>query len=297
MRITDKHLNHLRDHGYVIIKNFLTPEELAMAQEGFGQYYPSVDELEATPQRYGGLLDEVDALQTEFPYAHAGLNHMATHPAILSGVKRFLGNEDIRLSQSAIWAKYAGYGSYEQGLHFDYQGNTLVVPRDDLDYQQVNFILYYSDVTAKLGPTTVVSKKEAREKFGEIPLWPAFKTRAKHPELYEIEKKVIVPAGSMLIFTMSTLHRATAMTGDRGMRMTQHLVYRSAKHDFQGYHLYSRMGESEDLQQFIQTCMPEQRHALGFPKPGDPYWTPATLKAVGLRYPELDLSMYAGSKR
>lgn len=288
MRISDEHLAHLRVHGYVIIEKFLTPAELAQAREAFHKYYPTEEELHATPQRYGSVFEEADQLQTEFPYATDYLNHMATHPAILSGVKRYLGAEDIRLSQSALWAKYAGTGDFEQGMHFDYQGNTLVVPREDLDYQQVNFIIYYSDVTKDLGPTGVVSKTKTKG----LPLWPPFKTRAKHPELYKIEKKVVVPAGSMLIFTMSTLHRGTGITAERGARYTQHLIYRSAKHDFQGYHLYSRMGENQDLERFVQTAMPEQREALGFPKVSDPYWTKETLRACKLRYPGLDWSAW-----
>lgn len=310
MRISDKHLSALRDDGYVIIKNFLTPQELEKARAAFGEYYPTAQELQRWPHRFGGLTEEAEQLQTEFPFGTEGenggatyLNHIATHPAILSGVGRFLGiphRGGIRLTQAAIWAKYAGYGSYEQGLHYDYQGNTLVVPRDDADYQQVNFILYYSDVTAKLGPTTVVSKKLTRSKaeggkgLGDG-LWPPFKTRDKYPELYDAEKKVIVPAGSMLIFTMSTLHRASAMTatlGSGGYRWSQHLVYRAARHSFQGYHLYSRMGENPDLERFIETAMPEQREALGFPPPNDPYWTATTLAGCKRRYPGLDWSEF-----
>lgn len=287
-RITDAHLAQLRTHGYVVIKGFLRPDELADARDAFRRYYPTEAELHDTPERFGAIFDDPDTLQTEFPFADDRLNHVSTHPAILSGVSRFFGHEDIRLTQAAIWAKYAGVGSYAQGLHFDYQGNTLVVPRHDGDYQQLNFIVYYTDVTKKLGPTAVVPMTAAPD----VPLWPAFKTREKHPELYALEKYVTVPAGSMLIFTMSTLHRATEITADEGCRFSHHLVYRSGRHDFQGYHLYSRLGESEDLQRFVQTSMPEQRHALGFPKPGNPYWTPATRKAVKLRYPALDLSGY-----
>lgn len=295
MRISDASLADLRKHGFTVIKNFLREDEIVRGLEAFHQYYPSEQELHATPQRYGAIFDDPDSLQTEFPFAGTGgggggsyLNHVSTHPAILSGVKRYLGVEDVRLSQAAIWAKYAGVGQYEQGLHYDYQGNTLVVPREDEDYQQMNFILYYTDVTAGLGPTAVVSKTKTKG----LPLWPAFKTRAKHPELYKIEQKVLVPAGSLLMFTMSTLHRATGMTAEDGCRFSHHLVYRSGRHDFQGYHQWSRMGENADLEGFIQSGMPEQRHALGFPPPGHPYWTAGTLKGVKLRYPGLDLTPY-----
>jgi ectoine hydroxylase-related dioxygenase (phytanoyl-CoA dioxygenase family) len=288
MRITDTHLSTLRKTGYVVIKNFLTPPELDSARGAFRQYYPTPEELADTPHRFGGMLEDAEQLQTEFPFADDTLNHLSLHPAILSAVSRFYGHDDIRLSQAAIWAKYAGYGDYEQGLHFDYQGNTLVVPRHDGDYQQLNFIIYYTDVTKSLGPTAVLSFQQTEE----LDLWPAFKTKVRHPELYAAEKKVIVPAGSMLIFTMGTLHRATQITAGTGARFSHHLVYRSGRHNFQGYHLYSRLGEREDLQRWMQSASPEQRHALGFPRPGDAYWTPQTLRSVARRYPRLDLAPY-----
>ena len=298
MRIADTHLAELRKHGFTIVKNFLREDELVRALGAFHQYYPSEQELHATPSRYGGLFDDPDSLQSEFPFASSAgagasyLNHISTHPAILSAVKRYLVQEDIRLSQAAVWAKYAGVGNYEQGLHFDYQGNTLVVPRDDGDYQQINLILYYTDVTEGLGPTAVVSKAKTKS----LPLWPPFKTRQKHPELYKIEQKVVVPAGTLLMFTMSTLHRATAMTAQEGARYSHHLVYRSGRHDFQGYHQWSKLGENADLEGFVTSAMPEQRHALGFPPPEDEYWTPATLKAVKLRYPGMDVGPYRAKK-
>ena len=50
----------------------------------------------------------------------------------------------------------------------------LVVPRDEGSYRQVNAILYYSDVTAEMGPTCVVSKKKTED----VPLWPPFRARS-----------------------------------------------------------------------------------------------------------------------
>ena len=91
---------------------------------------------------------------------------------------------------------------------------------------------------------------------------------------------------------MRTWHRASAITAEAGVRFSHHFVWRAASHDFQGYHLYARNGENEDLQDFITRATPAQRQVLGFPRPGDPYWTAETLAAVQLRYPEMDLSPY-----
>jgi hypothetical protein len=292
MRITQQQTKHYLEHGYVVIPKFLTPAELRKGREGMSRYFPSVDELEATPERYGFIYDDPENLQVEFPFADDGLNDIATHPELMAFVQHVLGTGDIRLSQSAIWAKYAGLGHYEQGLHLDYQGNTLVVPRDDGSYRQVNMILYYSDVPKDLGPTHVVSQTKTRD----LPLWPTHRWKKTSPELYENEQPVIAKAGGLLIFSMRTWHRASAVVAETGARFSHHFVWRAADHDFQGYHLYSRQGENEDLQAFLSRATPAQREALGFPRPGDPYWTDETLAAVQLRYPEMDLSAYRASR-
>jgi len=285
MPITQKHQDQLLKHGYVIVPNFLTNEELAGARQNFSRYFPSYDELKNTPERFGFIHEDPEHLQTEFPFAGDDLNDVSTHPDIIAFVERLLGTEDILLSQAAIWAKYAGTGDFEQGLHLDYQGNTLVVPRDDGDYRQVNFILYYSEVTLEMGPTHVVSKELTRD----LPLWPTHRPRKKNPELYKLEKPVLANPGDLLIFSMSTWHRASNILADDGARFSHHMVYRSASHNFQGYHHWPKHGENEQLQHFIEHATPRQREVLGFPRPNDPYWNEQTRAAVKLRYPKIDL--------
>ena len=286
--ISESDIAHIRKHGYAIIPNFLSPEELIAARAAMFRYYPTAEELAATPERYGGIIESGDQLQNEFPFSTGRLNDMATLPEIVSMVTRLLGTPDVLLTQAAIWAKYAGAGDYEQGLHLDYQGNTLVVPRDDGDYRQVNMIVYYTDVTADLGPTCVVSKEKTKARG----MWPPFRTRKDDPQLYKMEKKVIVKAGSMLIFGMCTWHRASAIEADFGIRLSQHLIYRAARHGFQGYHLWSHFGERKELSQFISRATLQQRKVLGFPEPGHEYWNELTIKAVAMRYPKMDLSPY-----
>src|SRR4051812_16051674 len=198
MRITEKHIESLTRHGYVIVPNFLSRDELDRARQNFSQYFPSADELASTPQRYGFVHDDPEHLQVEFPFAGDALNDISTHPELIAFAQRMLGTDDVLLSQAAIWAKYAGTGDFDQGLHLDYQGNTLVVPRDDGAFRQINMILYYTDVTEDLGPTYVVSQ----EKAGDLPLWPTHRPKKKNATLYEIERPVLAAAGDLLIFSM-----------------------------------------------------------------------------------------------
>jgi hypothetical protein len=288
MRITDQHQSHLLRHGYVIIPEFLNDDESLAARANFGKYFPTSDELIATPQRYGSIYEDPEHQQVEFPFAGDALNDISTHPQLIEFVEGLLGTTEVLLSQSAIWAKYAGTGDFDQGLHLDYQGNTLVVPRDDGAYRQVNMILYYTDVTEDLGPTYVVSQEKTRD----LPLWPTHRPRKKNAELYQHERPILARAGDLLIFSMRTWHRASDMTAASGHRFTHHFVWRAAAHSFQGYHLWSRHGENPELQRFIERATARQREVLGFPTPGDPYWNDETLVAVKLRYPRMDIDPY-----
>lgn len=291
MRITEKHQEQLLRHGYAIVPGFLTREELGAARANMLQYFPTVEELNATPNRYGFIHEDPEHLQVEFPFSGSTLNDVSTHPELIAFVERSLGTRDVRLSQAAIWAKYAGIAGadHEQALHLDYQGNTLVVPRDDGAFRQVNMILYYTDVGEDLGPTYVVSQEKTRD----LPLWPTHRPRKKNASLYEHERPVLAEAGDLLIFSMRTWHRASDLTADSGVRFSHHLVWRAAAHDFQGYHLWSRMGENAELERFIERATPRQREVLGFPPPGDTYWNDETRRAVAMRYPKMDMKPYS----
>ena len=288
VRIKDTDLEHLRQHGYVLAADFLTPAELAAARKNMLRYVPTPEELSDTPERYPWVFEEAERLQTEFPFAGDALNHVATHPDLISFVERALETRDVLLSQSAIWAKYAGTGDFEQSLHLDYEGNTLVVPRDDGDFRQINMILYYSDVTDEMAPTCVVS----REKTADLPLWPPFRPRKKYAGLYKHERRMVTRAGSVLIFGMRTWHRASEMTAEFGARFSHHMVWRSAAHVFQGFHQWSQFGEKPEFKRFIEFSQPRQREVLGFPPPGHPYWNEETIAAVGMRYPRMDMKPY-----
>lgn len=287
-RITQQHLDDLIKHGYALVPDFLTGNEVDAARSDMWRYFPTPDELARTPHRYGFVLEDPEHLQIEFPFDADTINYNSTHPEIIDFVERLLETPQILLSQSAIWAKYAGTGTFEQTMHLDYEGNTLVVPRDDGPFRQVNLILYYSDVGEDLGPTYVVPQEHSRD----AGLWPPFRPRRKWPKLYKHERPILAKAGSLLIFSMRTFHRAGEMTAETGGRFTQHLVYRSALCPFNGYHQYSQFGEKPELKRFIERATPRQREMLGFPPPGHSYWNEETLAAVAQRYPKMDLSPY-----
>jgi ectoine hydroxylase-related dioxygenase (phytanoyl-CoA dioxygenase family) len=290
--IGSKRIAELGRNGYTVIPELLSADEIKAARDNMLRYFPSPQELAATPQRYAAILEEAEYQQIEFPFAGDALNNIATHPRIISFVETLLGDRDVILSQSAIWAKYAGTGSFEQPMHTDFEGNTLVYPRDDGAFRQLNMILYYTDVDETMGPTCVVPFGKQKQS-----LWPPFRPRAKYPELYRREKKILVSAGSALVFSMSTFHRASEMLADYGVRFTHHLVYRCSRYPFAGYNQWSRFGEKKEMRRFIEQATPRQREVIGFPAPGHPYWNKETLDGVSRRYPKMDMTPYRAESR
>src|SRR5438105_1107000 len=122
MSIGQAQIDQLLRDGYAIVPSFFSRDEVSAAMANMVSYFPTAEELSATPQRYGAIFEDPEHLQVEFPFAGDALNHVSTHPRILDLVEELLGTADILLSQSAIWAKYAGTGNFDQGLHLDYQG-------------------------------------------------------------------------------------------------------------------------------------------------------------------------------
>jgi hypothetical protein len=110
------------------------------------------------------------------------------------------------------------------------------------------------------------------------------------PALYEAEVSAAGPAGTVVAFTPGTVHRGTALTRPRGARYSMHLSYRPAVAEWAQRKGWPDRSHDGAWYRFVERATPRQLEVLGFPPPGHPFWTPATLSAVQLRYPGLDLT-------
>ena len=87
MRIPTEIDQHLVRHGYAVVPDFLTPDELTAARRNMLRYFPTPEELAATPERYASILEDPEHLQIEFPFAGEALNDIATHPELIALVE------------------------------------------------------------------------------------------------------------------------------------------------------------------------------------------------------------------
>jgi ectoine hydroxylase-related dioxygenase (phytanoyl-CoA dioxygenase family) len=295
-RITDEHVAEWREHGYAIVRGLLSPDELAAARRDLARYFPTGDEFADARRRYPHLGTTNEAEQPEFPFDGDALNDVTVHPEIVSFVERALGTSAVTLAASLLWAKYTGTRDYEQALHADYAyGYDLLYPREDGDYPFVLVFVYYEDVTAELGPTHVVSRRETRG----LDLVPNLRTREEAPELYARERAVTVPAGSALLLSHSTFHRGSALRAPRGARFAHFIGYRATRHAWLGWMAPTQRQyvARAEMQRFVERATPRQRELVGIPPPGHEYWTPEMIAGVGARYPGMDMTPYARAVR
>jgi hypothetical protein len=222
-----------------------------------------------------------------FPFEDAALNAIVVHDRIIDLAEQLLGHSDLRLYQAMLSAKYGQAAlSDEQLLHVDYGNHTLVVPRHEPGFQQLEMFVYLSDVTAETAATRVVSRRLTPH----IPVERTYLSQTEYADLYEAEVPAVGPAGSILAYRPDVYHRGVRMTAPGAARFMLHVSYKPAGTDWLGTHGLPSAGEDMSWYRFVQHATERQLTVLGFPAPGSPYWTDETLAGVAARYPMLDLS-------
>jgi hypothetical protein len=235
MRVTDEHLEHWRENGYVSVENFLTPGEVANAQRDLRACFPSEVHYRMAP----GLFRDASGLgvSCEPPFLGQTLNVVSVRPDILAFAKWVLGTERILLTYSLGWAKYGGIDEWDQPLHVDTLNQPLPSPKATGQWEEASFIIYLVDMTEYNGPTYIVSKQHTRD----LHLVPYIRPRHAFPDLYRHERPVLGSAGLMLIYdARTTLHRGSLFVWPRGVRFSLHLSYRKADGLWMGYGTWGR---------------------------------------------------------
>lgn len=305
-RHTAEHIANFRQHGWVLIENLLTAGEIDAALPGLFELYPTPEAFHAGDPRSAAFRAEAHAPENtgddarfrplqfvglkEFPFTQQILNRLALHPAIIAAAEDLLQTRDVRLYQAETFAKYTGVTQYAQPFHADYTNHTMLPPKADGRYRQVQMFLYLSDVTPAHGATRVVSRELTKDVPVMMLRFP--EARVSTERLQEWEHAAVSatgPRGSLLIYGADVVHRGTEMTAPGGGRFFFNLAYRTADADWVGANPWPRKG-FVNFTPLIESLSARQLEALGFPPPGHTYWDATTLKGAAERYPGLDLS-------
>lgn len=288
--ISEADYQHWRQHGYVVVR-LLDDDQVRAAVENIHEYMPPWEEFASHPRWYSeSVANPGGRLRTRatFPFVGDALNATTLHPELISFAEKVIGTDRLMLSHGQLGGKYAGTRDFEQQLHLDYGNNMLVCPKPDTEIFDMPAIIYYTDVTVDLSPTYVVSQEFTRDG----PIEPRHRSREEHPELYEREIPVVVPAGSVLIYSMNTFHRGSALKASEGLRFAQNIGFKRADMTWCGQVTFQHDGGSSEMNHFLENATPREREFVGFPPVGDPYWDKGTIANVGARYPGMDMTPY-----
>jgi hypothetical protein len=277
------------DAGWCVIEGVIPPADLEAAQRALPAVFPTADEFadNVDPERNAPFFTERGAPRVQFPFESGALNRVALHDAMIDIAETLLETDDIRVYQAAVTAKYADAApDYEQLLHVDYANHTLVVPRTDTGYQHLETFIYLTDVTPSTGATRIVS----REHTSDIPIERTYLHLEEYAHLYAREEPASGPAGSVLAYRPDVFHRGVPLSTPRAARFFLPVAFKPARTDWIGYHAFPARAEDMAWHRFMRHATLRQLTLLGFPMPGDAYWTAETLAGVSARYPSLDMT-------
>lgn len=277
------------DDGWCVAPSVVPAGDLAAAVADLGRFYPTAEEfaIDADPERNRLLRTESHAVVHRFPFDSDALNHLVLHERLVQLAEHLLGTSDLRLYQGLLSAKYSdGAPDEDQLLHADFGNHTLVVPRTDVGYQQLETFVYLTDVT----PDTAATRMVSRRLTAGVPVERTYLGWDLHPELYDAEVPASGPAGSVLLYRPDTYHRGVPISAPATARFMLHVSFKPAGTDWLGSQAWPSTAESLFWHRVVNGATLRQLLLLGFPEPGHPYWTPATLQGVAARYPGLDMT-------
>ncbi len=278
-----------QETGWCVVEGVVPPVELAAARAALPEAFPTAEEFAdgIDPERNAAFRDERTAPRLQFPFEAPALNAVALHDAVLDLAVTLLETDEPRAYQAGVLAKYSdATPEYEQLLHADYANHTLVVPRADPGYQHLETFVYLTDVTPTTGATRFVSLADTVD----IPVERTYLHLDEYAHLYAREEPASGPAGSVLVYRPDVFHRGVAMAEPRRARFLMNVAFKHPNTDWIGFHAFPARAEDRAWHRFVRSASPRQLCALGFPAPGDPYWTAETLAGVAARYPSLDLT-------
>jgi hypothetical protein len=284
------------EEGWCLISGIFSPDEVRAAQEVMPEHFPTAEEFAADVDPARNLPFRIDShsVMPSFPFESSALNRLVLHDKVIDVAQDFLGLHDVRLYQGMLSAKYSnGAPDDEQLLHVDYGNHTLVVPRPEVGYQQLELFIYLSDVTPELAATRMVSRRLTTD----VPTERAYLNPAEYDHLYRSEVPASGPAGSILAYRPDVYHRGVRMTAPDSARFMLHVSFKPKDTDWLGSQAWPGAAEGFAWHRFVQQTNVRQLTVLGFPEPGHPYWTEETLRGVAARYPLLDLGPWRQARR
>lgn len=261
-KISDQQFDELVENGFLIIPNFIRGEELAMLQAAQRRVLKPWEEIKDSPPNDNY---NKNAAFVKYPPEDVTMCGLYRHPELLRIMKRYLKTEDVHVRVGYMFARYPGNNAADPG-HID-NGNNSLLPMSESarEYGQIGAWIHLEEVGLDQAPLRLVARKHGKDLSKAVP--------------------VVVPAGSIALFSNYTWHAASNYERKDGQRFVWGFGVGRADHVFEGFVHYTMHGQHPVFKQMIAQCTAEERALFRFPRPNHPYYTKQTLAALEAQYP------------
>ena len=256
--LTDSHFEQLVEDGYVILKEYIPKDELAILQAAQRSVLKTWEEVKENPPTSRAQL-------IPYPYQNVMMSKLYLEPDLIDFGRRYLKTQYVQIRVGNMIARYPGFKSQDAG-HID-NGNNSLLPKSEScrEFGQIVFWIHLEETTANQAPLLLVKKKYGNDLSKAEPF--------------------VCPAGSIAIFSNYTFHASSSFNGQDGQRFTWAFMLGRADHPFEGLLNYTALGINPIFKQVISSLTPSERTLFCFPPPGHHYYTKQTLKALEEQYP------------
>jgi hypothetical protein len=298
-RFTAQDLETWRRDGVAVLKSFFTPEECAAVCADFEAVWGRAEGAEAAldlkkPGQIGRFTTAQNKTFEAVPLdCSPALNLIGVHPALIAFAKAALNTDDVYIYQCQAWAKFTGDADYDQPFHCDFMNHTLSVPTEDATRNSLPILCYFTDVTDAHGPMNYVTRPESLPMFGPEATMETDPARQADMQarLSAHARSSAGPAGTAIPYGIDVYHRGTNLTAPGGRRFAVMACFKRAGDDTIGYHAW-QYHFRKPWSVIFDHASPEQLACFGVKRPGDPFWTAATIERAQARYPNWDLTPY-----
>ena len=258
MRLSDDHLKTFEEQGFVVVENFYEEEQRARIAAALRETIPSWEEVKEDPPE-NSLHDD------DFPYGEQLFNRLIVDWDLIDFVQRALDTEEIHFRYAHNWAKYPQPPASDPNLHIDNVNNSLLPVCGDKRYAQISSWYFPEGVGEDQAPMRIIPKPFGRDLSKKILL--------------------VVPAGTLMIFSTHLWHSATVFTGKEGQRYSVTRIYGRADHYWEGMTCFTNLAVKERFASFIATLTARERELFRFPPAGHSYYNSETLPRLEEMYP------------
>ncbi len=318
MRPTPAELEAFRRDGFVVLPGVFLPERMAAALAAleplfYGEPFATWEREQAAGRRPGTIADGIapfaDGRRSRWPTGHDALDALIEEATLLDvatallDATPFFCNAHLFLRCGPTDQRFPA--DPWSGWHFDHLNHGLLPPADDpATHHYLNLAVHLADVDADCAPTLFLPGTQRRA----VALAAAALADGNFDagtfrdvrRLGDLGDPVAAtgPVGSVTVASSYVLHAAQPFRDRRRQRPFWTLSVGRRDHaSFCRYADPFLHGERDHLRPWLIRATPRLRTLLGWPPPGDPYYTPATLTLLERAYPGIGLAPYRAAMK